>query len=448
MKFDQKIRKTQERDEALQLYYNKGLTNAEIAKILGISTRTVIRWKQSQKDGHSSVYQKSDHKRKRKKKYPDVIFERILELKKEMPARSASGIHRILSQELPAGSPSISTVRKFLHAEGYSPQKSVRREGYIKFERGKPNDLWQIDIAGVQTVGTLGKLYLIAILDDCSRFIVSVQYFPSQIGVNVLSVIRNALMGYGCPNQIIADNGSQFRNVTKELGNRYTRLLTSLDIEPIYSKPYHPQSKGKLERWFGTVRQMFLPEGRLEVQKNPEMYLHEFNALFRTWLEWYNYKKPHRSLPGRGAPAQRYFNHPERIYRPLTAQVDWNKWIHTYVQRKVTKYNRLSYKGEKIDIPPGYAGCRLDLLELEDMIEIYFHEDNVCSYQKQPLEIRPGGRKNIRTIAQSGTVRYRTQVYTVDYKLAGKKVEIKESADGQELLVYLNKVLIKRLSRK
>ncbi len=430
------------------MYHNKGLTNTEIAKIFGISPRTVIRWKQSKKDTDPSVCQKPKQKRKRKRKHLDSTFKRILELKEEMPGRSASGIHRLLLQELHSKTPSESTIRKYLRDEGFSRKKSVRRKGYIKFERGKPNDLWQIDIAGVQTVGNLGKLYLIAILDDCSRFIVGAQYFPSQIGVNVLTVVRDAIMGYGCPNQILADNGSQFRNVTSDLSNKYTRLLTSLDIEPIYSKPYHPQSKGKLERWFGTVNKMFLPEGRLKVRQNPHLYLHEFNTLFRTWLEWYNYKKLHRSLPEHGVPSQRYFHHPERIYKPLTAQVDWNRWINTYVQRKVTKYNTLSYKGEKVDIPSGYAGCRLDLLELEDIIEVYYHEKIIVTYQKQPINIHPGGRRNIRTIAQSGTIQYLKNHYTIDYKLVGKKVEIKESADGKELLIYLNKILIKQLSRK
>ena len=430
------------------MYYNKGLTNAEIAQILGISTRTVIRWKQSKEDQDSPVCQKPKHKRKRKRTYPESTFKRILELKEEMSARSSSGIHRLLLQELQADCPSISTIRKFLHAKGYSAKKSVRREGYIKFERAKPNDLWQIDIAGVQTVGPLGKLYLIAILDDCSRYIVGAHYFPSQVGVNVLTVIRDAIMGYGCPNQMIADNGSQFRNVTHDLGNRYARLLSSLDIDAIYSRPYHPQSKGKLERWFGTVNKMFLPEARLKVRLNPKIYLYEFNEMFRTWLEWYNYKKPHRSLPERGVPSQRYLYHPERIYKPLTAQVDWKRWINTYVQRKVTKYNTVSYKGEKIDIPPGYAGCRLDLLELEAIIEFYHHEEIVGTYQKQPIDIRPGGRKSIRTIAQAGTIKYLKNTYTIDYKLAGKKVEIKEGAGRQELLVYLDSILIKRLSRK
>jgi len=83
----------------------------------------------------------------------------------------------------------------------------------VKFERANPNDLWQIDLARFQTVGYLGKLYLIALLDDHSRYIIAAEYFKSQKGTNVIKVIRDAIIAYGRPNQILADNGTQFRNI-------------------------------------------------------------------------------------------------------------------------------------------------------------------------------------------------------------------------------------------
>ncbi|MFW9987091.1 MAG: DDE-type integrase/transposase/recombinase [Candidatus Odinarchaeota archaeon] len=109
-------------------------------------------------------------------------------------------------------------------------------------------------MAGVQTVGHLEKLYLIALLDDNSRFIVAAEYFKNQKGINVIKVIRNFVLAYGRPNQIFTDNGTQFRNLIGELGIKYTKLLEILDNKPIFAKLNHPQTKGKLERWFGTVK--------------------------------------------------------------------------------------------------------------------------------------------------------------------------------------------------
>ena len=448
MKVMKKITKAQKRDKARLLYYNKGLSNEEIARILGCSPRTIMRWKNSWKDEDPLVSQKTKRKKKRKKKYPEELFARILELKQEAIFRSASGIHRILREEFSAGCPSVSTVRKYIAAQGFSKEKSTRRDGYIKFQRKYPNDLWQIDIAGVQTVGHLGMLYLIALLDDHSRFIVAAKYFTTQNGINVLSVVRDGIMAYGRPNQIIADNGRQFRNVTKDSGSKYIALLMSIDVQPIYSRPYHPQSKGKLERWFGTVKQMFLTEARIKVKKNPEMTLGQFNLMLNHWVEWYNFQKSHRSLPLKKPPAESYLNSPQRIFRPLEYIVDWNRWINTGYSRKVTKQNMVSFKGEAIQLPKGYAGCRVDLLDLGEMIEIYHQDILLCTYELEPLAINPNNRKIHRKIAQNGTIQYLKKYYSIDYKLARKKVEIKESCDQTELLIYLNSILIKRLSKK
>ena len=72
------------------------------------------------------------------------------------------------------------------------------------------------------------------------------------------------------------------------MGTRYSRLLESLGIKPIFAKPYHPQTKGKLERWFGTVKQMFLIEARFHVKNNPECTLADFNQMLEDWVSWYN----------------------------------------------------------------------------------------------------------------------------------------------------------------
>ncbi|MFO8020742.1 MAG: DDE-type integrase/transposase/recombinase, partial [Promethearchaeia archaeon] len=148
---------------------------------------------------------------KRKRKYPEKIFTCIVELKKEVPQRSAPMIHRLLKKEFQIPVPSISTVRKYIRAQGLTTDVRERSQGYKRFERKKPNDLWQIDIAGKQTVGYLGALYLIALIDDRSRFVVAAEYFKDQKGANVIKIIRDAVMEYGRPNQILADNGTQFR---------------------------------------------------------------------------------------------------------------------------------------------------------------------------------------------------------------------------------------------
>jgi putative transposase len=437
--------KTRSRHEAFLRYHNQGLPNAQVAAILQCSIRTVCRWKRAVQHAGGEVKPPAKARRTRQRAYGTAVFELAVRLKQELPQRSAAAIARLMQKEFPGQSPSESSIRKFLAGKGFSFKKVANRHGYVKFQRDKPNDLWQVDIAGVQSVGHLGKLYLVAILDDHSRYVVAARYFTEQTGASVLKVVRDAVMAHGRPNQVLADNGAQFRGAMKEYESRYVNLLTFLGVKAIFSRPRHPQSKGKLERWFGTVAGSFLLEARAKVAATPAMALGDFNALFGEWLAWYNTQKSHRSLPRRQVPAKAYFASP-RVSRPLEGLVDWNQWINAYFQRRVTKYNTASFKGLPIAVPPGYAGCTVDLLELEDRVEVYHHEILVCTHRRSPAEYFPGRKHVFRTIAQNGTIQYKKRWITIDYKLAGKKIEVIEADGGKTVLIYLDKVLVKQIS--
>ena len=429
-------------EEVKELRYNKQMSIEELAQHFGKSKRTIYRWLQKARQDTDSEKAPSKAKYRRKRKYPERIFTRIVELKKEVPRRSAPMIHRLLKKEFQRSVPSISTVRKYIRAQGLNMNPRDPPHGYKRFHRNQPNDLWQIDIAGVQTVGHLGNLYLIALLDDCSRFVPAAQYFKDQKGLNVIKVIRDAVMEYGRPNQILADNGTQFRNLIGDLGTKYSRLLEHLGIGPIFAKPYHPQTKGKIERWFSTVRQMFLVEGRHFIKNHPSSSFTEFNRLFQDWVDWYNTEKPHRSLPQKKPPASVYFQSKNRIFRPLKAQINWKRWLHEVADRKVSKYNEISYKAQKFEVPPGYAGTRVDVIEYEDKIELYYGDNLLISH---PYHVKVQQKRKTRKITHNGEISYMGTHYSIDYKLAGKTVEVQEVNDGKELLVYLNGLLIKRI---
>lgn len=431
------------REEARELYYNTGQSIQELAPRYGKSERTIYRWLKYPPEKNSLVSHQPKKKNVRPRQYPLKIFTRIKELKKELPQRSAPIIHTLLQKEFPTNCPSISTIRKYIRDKGLIPEKRERRLGYIKFERKQPNDLWQIDIAGVQTIGHLGQLYLIAILDDCSRYIVAAKYFRHQKGINVIKVIRDAIMIYGRPNQILADNGTQFRNLIGELGTKYSRLLEHLGVKPIFARPHHPQTKGKLERWFGTVKQMFLPEARFYVKNHPKCFLHEFNEKLKEWIEWYNTKKPHRSLPNKIAPKSVFFRPNDRIFRPLQIKMNWNRWLSEATHRKVNKYNEISYKSQKFMVPSGYSGSPIDVIEYEDKIELYFKDKLLIVH---PYNVPPNLERKKRKISKVGIIMYKGKHYYIDYKFAGKTVEVLEINQGKHLLVYLHGTLVKTLN--
>jgi transposase InsO family protein len=429
--------------EAQELRHNKGLSIKELAAHYNKSERTIYRWLRrayrQQKPDHHQVKKKQ----RRARKYPLKVFHRIIELKREVSRRSAPLVRRILKKEFPDETPSLSTIRKFVRDQGLTFKQINQRQGYRQFQREKPNDLWQIDIAGVQSITNLGKVFLIALLDDSSRFVVAAEYFKDQKGMNIIKVVRDAVMGYGRPNQILSDNGTQFRNLIGELGTKYSNLLTHLGIKPIFAQHNHPQTKGKLERWFGTVKQMFLVEARHHFNTTEGSTLKDFNSMFKEWLHWYNNKKPHRGLPKNLPPAAIYFGRKNRIYRPLDATVRWERWLHEMEQRKVTKYNEISYKSQKFQLPPGYMGSRVDIIEYEDKLEIYYKEQLIATH---PYNIPLKTRRKTRKISKNGTLMYKGTQHYIDYKLAGKTVEVQEINDGKNLLVYLHNVLLTTLN--
>lgn len=439
-------RKTELYEEVRELHYNKEFTIEYLAKRYRKSIRTIYRWLKYACHTDTSKDQRIKKKSNRRKKYPLEIFTRIIELKKEIPQRSAPMLERILYTEFKGSVPCLSTIQKFLRDQGLVYKKREQNQGYKSFQRSKPNDLWQIDIAGVQTVGHLKQLYLIALIDDCSRFIVAAEYFRTQKGVNVLKVIRDAVLSHGRPNEILADNGAQFRNVLGELGTKYSKLLESLGIKPIFASQRHPETKGKIERWFGTVIQMFLSEARVFIKLNPKYSLKDFNQKFTDWVDWYNTKKPHWSLPHKTTPNKVYFDTLNRIFRPLTVKVKWDKWLHESDQRKVTKYNTISYKGQKFEVPPGHMRAQVDVIEYEDKIEIYHDDKLLITHLYQVLGKSKKKDLITRRIRINGTISYKGKDYTIDYKFGGKTVEVHEINQGKDLLVYLNGKLIKTLN--
>ncbi|MBA7666024.1 hypothetical protein ES703_74099 [subsurface metagenome] len=444
------VKKTQKKKElherAKEMYYNQGRSIEDIANELSKSERTIYRWLGLANQELSPVSHKSKKKSGRPKIYPPEVINRIIELKKELPQRSAPLIHKWLKEEFPDACPSISYIRKIIRDQGLSNNTTDRRQGYRRFLRSKPNDMWQVDIAGVQTVGHLKQVYLIALLDDCSRYVMAARYFKDQTAPNVIKIVRDAVLAYGRPNEILADNGAQFKNILGDLATKYSRLLKSLGIKPIFARPYHPQTKGKLERWFKTVSQMFLIEARFYIKNNPECTLADFNRMLEKWLKWYNTEKSHRSLINKCPPAKIFFETEDRIFRPLQAKVNWNRWLHELSQRKVNKYNEIHYKSQLFSVPPGYSGSKIDVIEYEDKIELYFKENLLITHPYGAI-IKPEKTiKNKRKIRKNGTIAYKGKTYSIDYKLANKSVEVQETDDGRKLLVYLNGILIKTLN--
>lgn len=221
MKYKNNSPQISKKEKALHLYHHKSYSITEIADEIGRSERTVYRYLNINESSTNSSRSSSDILKKKKSKYSNSLRDCIISLKKENPRRSARIIRSLLSSKDFPEIPSESTIRRYLVNAGLGRVASESRQGYVMFQRKHPNELWQVDIAGSQTIAHLGQLYLFALLDDCSRFVPAAFYADNQRGTNVFNLLQQAISAYGRPQAILADNGTQFRNIITSIDSKY-----------------------------------------------------------------------------------------------------------------------------------------------------------------------------------------------------------------------------------
>ena len=163
---------------------------------------------------------------------------------------------------------------------------------YVRYEADNVNDQWHID----WSIDPLSKKYLFAIIDDKSRFIVFAGLFDSASAKNSALSIQKAINRYGAPKEIVSDNGTHFKDLqNKKVNKELTVIEERYHIKHIFIRPGHPQSNGKIERWFGSYKREF-----------PRMNHEEVTDCI-SWVKYYNFERLHQSL-NYGTPAQVFLN--------------------------------------------------------------------------------------------------------------------------------------------
>lgn len=211
-----------------------------------------------------------------------------------------------------------------------------------------PNDLWQSDwLHGpkIEVGAVLRKTYLFAILDDHSRLITHAEFYVSESIECFRDCIIKALEKRGLPRRLYTDNEAAFR----------THLLryacARLGIALLHSRPGIPEGRGKIERFFRTVRSQLLPL-LTEAQS-----LDELNAGLARWLEQDYHARPHSST--HQTPLERYLAHLHAL-RPAPADV--RDYFRFPVTRRVDKDRTVSLGGRLFEAPVGLIGRQVTLL--------------------------------------------------------------------------------------
>jgi transposase InsO family protein len=278
----------------------KGASMEDVAAAFGVSVAAVQKWTNAfRRHGPSALESKRGRSGKvGLRKLRGVKEEQVVALKKKNETWGTRRISDVLARFEGLGV-SETQVRRILHEAGLiesPPEPKEREHGPRRFERATPNQLWQSDIFTFR-LRRAERLYVCVFMDDHSRYIVGHSLAHHQKSALVMEAFERGVAAYGAPTEVLTDNGRQYtvwRGKTE-----FEEHLQRLGVQHIRSRPQHPQTLGKVERFWKTLWDEFL--GRT-------VFAHVVDAQRRLehYISHYNLQRPHQALDGL-VPADRFF---------------------------------------------------------------------------------------------------------------------------------------------
>ena len=331
-----------------------------------LSKGSILRWIKLYTDSNgklSSLYPKQRSDKGRSRALDEETSLSLCNLRREMPSATVAHLIATMNERrlVTAGIELYpSTVYRFLHQYNMMKPAGSMPDDRRKFEAELPNDLWQSDVMHgprVNVADRMRKSYLIAILDDHSRLITHGQFYLSEALVSYLDAFENALAKRGLPRKLYVDNGAAFRSRHLEYIN------ASLGIALIHSKPYKPQGRGKIERFFKTVRGQFLPGFKGQT-------LNELNEAFDGWLTHVYHQRKHSAT--KQNPFERFT---ANLHCLRTAPENLHDHFRKLARRKVNKDRTITLNGHLYEGPVPLIGKRVELLyhpNQPDQVEVKY----------------------------------------------------------------------------
>jgi transposase InsO family protein len=272
-----------------------------LCRDLDISRQTLYKYRRRfEAEGPAGLVERSRRPRSSPSRVSVPLEEAIVRLRKELPLECGAqtiAYHLARRGEIP---PSVATIHRVLVRRGMvvpQPQKRPKA-AWRRFVWPRPNDAWQIDatawaLADGQTV------WIMDVLDDHSRVLVAARVDTGPTAKAAWEAFTTAVESWGLPARVMNDNGSCFTGRLSLNGEAdFERMLRSVGVVQICSRPAHPQTCGKLERSHQTTKAW------LRIQ-SPAGSVGELQDQLDRWRDHYNHSRPHRALHG-DTPAERW----------------------------------------------------------------------------------------------------------------------------------------------
>lgn len=342
---------------------------------LGLSYRQTLRWwkKYQACAGNLVSFADSQHRRGGHNRLQADLIQSILNNKKDHPHRSVQHVADSVSEEI---SPvCASTVYRILqHADLLGTNKEKQMRVFKRFEASAFGERLQMDTTSGAWMRGYRLIYLIAVIDDYSRMLVGWRWVDSDSAWNNMCVLRSVYEKYGLPQTLYTDNASMFKTIRHDKSiyqkhrqegyeTEIQRCMKELGVTMFSHKPYEPQSKGKVERFFRFCQERF-------VREHTATNLTQMNEQFAVWAKWYNGKHVNRTTgckpKDRRAPS---------VFTPVSHKRKLESAFSFKTTRKVDKCNAIQFEGEtyRLTGSTSFYNTVVDLESTPSEIRLYKH---------------------------------------------------------------------------
>jgi transposase InsO family protein len=347
----QEVSIMKQRREFVRFATQEGANRRELCRRFGIHPDTGYKWLGRWESGGELV-DRSRRPHSSPRRTDQVIEERVLTVRDAHPAWGARKIARCLERE-GIRAPAFSTVHEILRRHGRIVDPAGAAAPHQRFEKPAPNLLWQMDFKGWISLADGSRCHPLTVLDDHSRYDLCLEACANEQGSTVQARLELTFRRYGLPEAFFVDNGGPWGGSS---GQRWTRLgvwLLKLGIAVLHSRPYHPQSRGKNERFHRTLNAEVLALRRFR-------NLSELQRAFDAWRTIYNLERPHQALD-QEVPASRY--RPSTRSMPARLpQVEYDD--HEIVRTVPLTKDYISFKARRWIVPRAFRGERVAIRPL------------------------------------------------------------------------------------
>ena len=300
----------------LDTWVRSKLPAREFSDLFGLSPHTLYAWKKRFDELGPAGLEDAPRGGPRGSRLSEVARRAILMMKTQHPEWGQDRLHAMLmrSEGLSA---SPNAIARVLEEGGYTVQSEPTRPHEPKvtrFERARPNQLWQTDLFTFILKRENRRVWMVAYLDDHSRFIVGYGVYASSSGALVREVLEAAIANFGVPEELLSDNGPQYH--TWRGKSAFTQLLERRGIRHIVARPRHPQTLGKVERFWGTLWRELLETAIFQGLDDARRRIGHF-------IDYYNFQRTHTGIDSL-VPADRFFAASDAIKRSLAERVAQN----------------------------------------------------------------------------------------------------------------------------